>query len=213
MMKTYLTELRGHVRGNARLRRKLDASKCEIARLKLYIGSLVSLADRAGHGDDEVVVRAAAAIGWSRFTKEQRERIRRESEGLASSSRRDDEAMLRQQFIENHFLSLVSPAMDDAEKLNGGDSVVVLCDLSDLGGKTLAMSFDAHAHGISTSGVAWVACFTRPVLLILLKTSWPELTGVIAGLEAEDATERQFVLVVAHGGVQLRGGLRAEPVS
>lgn len=211
-MKTYLKELRGQVRGNARLRRRLDASKHEVARLKLYIGSLVSLADRAGFGDDAVVVRAAAAIGWVRFTKEQRERIRREMESIAALSTQDDEAAMRQQFVENHFLTLVSPAMECAEKLNGGDSVVVLCDLSDLSGKAIAGSFDAHARGMSTSGGAWVACFTRPVLLILLKTSWPELTGVIAGLEAEDASEMQFVLVVAHGGVQLRGGLRSEPV-
>lgn len=211
-MKTYLKELRGQVRGNARLRRRLDASRCEIERLKRHIGSLVSLADRAGRGDDVEVVRAAAAIGWVRFTKEQREWIRRESESLAASSAEDDEAAMRQKFVENHFLSLVSPAMECAEELNGGDSVVVLCDLSDVSGKALAKSFDAHAHGVSTAGAAWAACFTRPVLLILLKLSWPKLTGVIAELEAADAADRQFVLVVAHGGVQLRGGVKGEPV-
>lgn len=211
-MKTYLQELRGQVRGNARLRRRLDASRCEIERLKRHIGSLVSLADRAGRGDDVEVVRAAAAIGWVRFTKEQRERIRMESERLAASSIKDDAAMLRQRFLENHFLSLVSPAMDDAEKLNGGDSVVVLCDLSDVNGKTLSRLCGWHDHGTTTSGDAWVACFTRPVLVALLKISWPELTGVIAELECDGAAERQFVLVVSNGGVQLRGGLRAEPV-
>lgn len=77
-MKTYLKELRGQVRGNARLRRRLDASKYEVARLKRHIAALVTLADRAGHGDDVEVVRAAAVIGWARLPKEVRDRIQRE---------------------------------------------------------------------------------------------------------------------------------------
>lgn len=69
-MKTYLKELRGQVRGNARLRRRLDASKHEIARMKRHIAALVTLADKAGYGDTLPVVRAAAAIGWARADEE-----------------------------------------------------------------------------------------------------------------------------------------------
>lgn len=82
-MKTYLKELRGQVRGNARLRRRLDASKETIARLKLRIGSLVTLYDRAGLGDNAEVVAAAEDIGWVRFTPEERDRIRRELEAVS----------------------------------------------------------------------------------------------------------------------------------
>lgn len=81
-MKTYLQELRGQVRGNARLRRRLDASKYEIDRLKRHIGSLVTLADKAGYGDTLPVVRAAAVIGWRRLPKEERDRIQRELGGV-----------------------------------------------------------------------------------------------------------------------------------
>lgn len=82
-MKTYLKELRGQVRGNARLRRRLDASKETIARLKLRIGSLVTLYDRVGLGDNAEVVATAEAIGWVRFTPEERDRIRRELEAVS----------------------------------------------------------------------------------------------------------------------------------
>lgn len=79
-MKTYLSELRGQVRGNARLRRRLDANAAEIARLRGHIRSLVTMLDRLGHGDDVVVVRAAAAAGWERYTAEMRAEILREIE-------------------------------------------------------------------------------------------------------------------------------------
>lgn len=75
-MKTYLDELRGQVRGNARLRRRLDAKGQDISRLKAHIAVLVTMLDRLGHGDDVAVVRAAGAIGWERM----REDVKREIE-------------------------------------------------------------------------------------------------------------------------------------
>lgn len=75
-MKTYLTELRGQVRGNARLRRRLDAREHELRRVKAHMAVLVTMLDRLGYGDDKSVVRAAATIGWHRM----REDVKREIE-------------------------------------------------------------------------------------------------------------------------------------
>ena len=66
-MKTYLHELRGQVRGNARLRRRLDAQEQRILRLTRTVQSLVTLLDKLGHGDDREVVMAAAMVGWERM--------------------------------------------------------------------------------------------------------------------------------------------------
>lgn len=75
-MKTYLNELRGQVKGNARLRRRLDAKDYELRKMKAHIAVLVTMLDRLGYGDDIAVVRAAAAIGWGRM----REDVKRDIE-------------------------------------------------------------------------------------------------------------------------------------
>lgn len=75
-MKTYLQEFRGQVRGNARLRRRLDAQERRILRLTRTVQSLVTLLDKLGHGDDREVVMAAAMVGWERM----REEVKREIE-------------------------------------------------------------------------------------------------------------------------------------
>ncbi len=65
-MKTYLNELRGQVRGNARLRRKFDEAKRASTHRGQHIAMLVTLLDRVGLGDHPQTVAAAGAIGWRR---------------------------------------------------------------------------------------------------------------------------------------------------
>lgn len=79
-MKTYLQELRGQVRGNARLRRRLDERDDEIRRLRRHVETLVTMLDKAGYGDERPVVFAAMAVGWVRHSPEMREQIRAEIE-------------------------------------------------------------------------------------------------------------------------------------
>ena len=74
-MKTYLNELRGQVRGNARLRRRLDAKDYELRRMKAHMAVLVTMLDRLGYGDDTAVVRAAATIGWKRMREDVKQEI------------------------------------------------------------------------------------------------------------------------------------------
>jgi hypothetical protein len=64
--KSYLDELRGQVRGNARLRRKLNASKRDNVRYRYQIAMLVTLLDRVGLGDHPETKSAAGSIGWGR---------------------------------------------------------------------------------------------------------------------------------------------------
>lgn len=64
--KTYLNELRGQVRGNARLRRKLDEAKRKVVSRGQHIAMLVTLLDRVGLGDHPQTAAAARAIGWGR---------------------------------------------------------------------------------------------------------------------------------------------------
>lgn len=75
-MKTYLNELRGQVRGNARLRRRLDRLKARVQWLETWIGAMVIDADRKGRGDDQIVKNAAREIGWHRLPAEKVERIK-----------------------------------------------------------------------------------------------------------------------------------------
>lgn len=75
-MKTYLEELRGQVRGNARLRRRLDAANARINWLEQWIGAMVIHADKKGYGDDQIIANAARQIGWSRLPPEEVERIK-----------------------------------------------------------------------------------------------------------------------------------------
>lgn len=79
-MRTYLKELRGQVKGNARLRRRLDARDDEIRRLRGHIHNLVTMLDKLGHGDHIAVVRAAGAAGWVRYSQPTREQIQAEIE-------------------------------------------------------------------------------------------------------------------------------------
>lgn len=76
-MKTYLNELRGQVKGNARLRRRLDAKDYELRKMKAHIAVLVTMLDRLGYGDDRSVVRAAATIGWERMREDVKHEIER----------------------------------------------------------------------------------------------------------------------------------------
>lgn len=65
-MKTYREELTGAIKGNARLRNRLDAATRRIKELEMAVRLLVDRADRAGRGDDEGVIAAAATVGWRR---------------------------------------------------------------------------------------------------------------------------------------------------
>lgn len=79
-MRTYLKELRGQVKGNARLRRRLDARDDEIRRLRGHIHNLVTALDRLGYGDHVAVVNAARAAGWVRYSQPTQEQILAEIE-------------------------------------------------------------------------------------------------------------------------------------
>lgn len=74
-MKTYLTELRGQVRGNARLRSRLDEAKARIVRLEAAVAGLVTIADKVGLGDIREVELAARLIGWRRFNDREMDRL------------------------------------------------------------------------------------------------------------------------------------------
>ena len=74
-MTTYLTELRGQVRGNARLRRRLDAAKARIVRLEAAVAGLVTMADKAGLGDLPEAAWTASLIGWRRFNDREMDRL------------------------------------------------------------------------------------------------------------------------------------------
>lgn len=64
--KSYLDELRGQVRGNARLRRKLNSAKRDNVKYRYQIAMLVTLMDRVGLGDHPQAKSAANSIGWGR---------------------------------------------------------------------------------------------------------------------------------------------------
>jgi len=86
-MKTYLQELRGQVRGNARLKRRLELKNLQLDGLAGYVAQLVTLLDRLGHGDDEVVKMAARSIGWERFDDAKRDRILKELQQAMEGTR------------------------------------------------------------------------------------------------------------------------------
>jgi len=65
-MKTYREELTGAIKGNARLRHRLDMARWRIAQLEQAVRVLVTMADKAGRGDHDATVAAAATIGWRR---------------------------------------------------------------------------------------------------------------------------------------------------
>lgn len=82
MTQTYLTELRGQVRGNKRLRRRVDALKQRVGRLEYLIGRLVTAADMRGYGDEPTVLTAARTIGWQLWADEKRESVARRVEEM-----------------------------------------------------------------------------------------------------------------------------------
>lgn len=61
-----------HIRGNARLRRKLDAQAARLTDIKRAVGVLLVLADKHGFGDRREAKAAAASIGWVRWTDEEK---------------------------------------------------------------------------------------------------------------------------------------------
>lgn len=75
-----MNPLTPHIRGNARLRRKLDAQAARMADVKRAVGGLLVLADKHGFGDHPAAKAAAASIGWVRMSDEEKaqwaERIR-----------------------------------------------------------------------------------------------------------------------------------------
>lgn len=74
--------LQGHIKGNKRLRRRVDALKERVERLEYLTGLLVTSADRHGYGDEPMVVVAARTIGWQRWADEKCESVRRRAEGM-----------------------------------------------------------------------------------------------------------------------------------
>ena len=67
--------IQGHIKGNKRLRRRVDALKQRVGRLEYLIGRLVTSADMRGYGDDPTVLTAARTIGWQRWADEKREMV------------------------------------------------------------------------------------------------------------------------------------------
>ena len=67
--------IQGHIKGNKRLRRRVDSLKQRVGRLEYLIGRLVTAADMRGYGDDPTVLTAARAIGWERWADEKREMV------------------------------------------------------------------------------------------------------------------------------------------
>ena len=67
--------IQGHIKGNKRLRRRVDALKQRVGRLEYLIGRLVTAADMRGYGDDPTVLTAARTIGWERWADEKREMV------------------------------------------------------------------------------------------------------------------------------------------
>lgn len=65
-MKTYRHELTGAIKGNSRLRRRLDEANERVARLERNVMFLVAKLDAMGHGDDEGVRKCAWSVGWFR---------------------------------------------------------------------------------------------------------------------------------------------------
>jgi hypothetical protein len=82
MKKTYLTEYRGAIRGNARLRRKFDAANARIGVLKSHIAAMATLADENNLGDHRVVRSAAAEVGWARMSQWEKDELIRQVKAL-----------------------------------------------------------------------------------------------------------------------------------
>lgn len=112
----------------------------------------------------------------------------------------------RNDFLTEHF-SLVLEVGRDADDHAGGNGnrIVVLADLNDESGSNFAKSFGESAFDVTIDGDAWAGHFHRRTLAGLLALSWPSAIRVIAALLDEDQDVQYVVLVIAGGGVQLRG--------
>ena len=69
--------IQGHIKGNKRLRRRVDSLKQRVGRLEYLIGLLVTAADVRGYGDEPTVLTAARMIGWHLWADEKRESVAR----------------------------------------------------------------------------------------------------------------------------------------
>ena len=65
-MKTYRKELTGAIKGNSRLRRRLDEAKSRVVALEATVKALVIVLDGMGRGDTKIVRMAASSVGWRR---------------------------------------------------------------------------------------------------------------------------------------------------
>jgi len=74
--------IQGHIKGNKRLRRRVDSLKQRVGRLEYLIGRLVTAADMRGYGDEPTVLVAARTIGWERWADEKRESVARRVEEI-----------------------------------------------------------------------------------------------------------------------------------
>ena len=74
--------IQGHIKGNKRLRRRVDALKQRVGRLEYLIGLLVTSADQHGYGDEPMVVVSARTIGWSRWADEKTKSVMRRVEEM-----------------------------------------------------------------------------------------------------------------------------------
>lgn len=110
----------------------------------------------------------------------------------------------RKDFLESHFM-LVRGVASDARECGVSDSIVVLADLSDASGAVFADGFGRFGGDVSIDGDAWSAHFPRQRLANFLSSSWPAAKKVISALRSEGGGVHYVVLVIASGGVQLRG--------
>lgn len=65
-MKTYREELTGAIKGNARLRSRLDEAKKRVAVLESHLKCMVTMLDSLGYGDVLAVQICAWSVGWRR---------------------------------------------------------------------------------------------------------------------------------------------------
>jgi hypothetical protein len=65
-MKTYRQELTGAIKGNARLRRRLDEARQRVRALEIHMKGLITMLDSVGCGDSPLVRDCAWSVGWRR---------------------------------------------------------------------------------------------------------------------------------------------------
>lgn len=111
---------------------------------------------------------------------------------------------LRSDFLQEHWM-LVCGVMDDLANHYGEARITVLADLTDESGRNFANSYGDCARGVAANRGAWSAHFSKRLLSAILLTSWPSAKQVNAALRDDHQDVRYVVLVIAGGGVQLRG--------